>query len=155
LRAEATAAEVRLQALRGSLVDTAPELVQQQAVLSELRAQVGKLESASDSSVNSDYIGRFREYKYQETLFELFSRQYELARVDEAREGALFQVIDAAQPPEKKSRPKRAIIGLVTTLLVGSMLVGWVLAANALRRFLARPGGAERMDLFKQALSGK
>lgn len=155
LRAEATSAEVRLQALRGSLSDAAPEVMQQQAVLSALREQVRKLESTSDSALSSDYIGRYREFKYQETLFELFSRQFELARVDEAREGALFQVIDAAQPPEKKSRPKRAITGLVTTLLVATMLLAWIVAADAVRRFRARPGGAERMDRIKQALSGR
>ena len=155
LRAEATSAEVRLQALRGSLSDAAPEVMQQQAVLSALREQLRKLESTSDSALSSDYIGRYREFKYQETLFELFSRQFELARVDEAREGALFQVIDAAQPPEKKSRPKRAITGLVTTLLVATMLLAWIVAADAVRRFRARPGGAERMDRIKQALSGR
>ena len=42
-----------------------------------------------------DYVSKYREFKYQETLFELFARQYELARVDESREGALIQVVDS------------------------------------------------------------
>ena len=43
-----------------------------------------------------DYLTKYREFKYQETLFELFARQYEIARVDESREGALIQVVDPA-----------------------------------------------------------
>jgi uncharacterized protein involved in exopolysaccharide biosynthesis len=152
LRAEATAAEVRLQALRGALVDGAPEVVQQQAVLSALRSQVLKMENETDKNVNADYIGRYREFKYQETLFELFSRQYELARVDEAREGALFQVVDAATLPERKSRPKRAMIGIGTTLAALSVLLVWVLGYEAWLQMRQTRQGAHRLAQLRQAL---
>jgi uncharacterized protein involved in exopolysaccharide biosynthesis len=119
LKAETTAAEVRLQTLRGSLSDNAVEVQQQQAKLNALRSQLARLEQAGEASAGTangpDYISKYREFKYQETLFELFSRQYELARVDEAREGALIQVVDPALPPERKSKPKRAQIALVST----------------------------------------
>jgi uncharacterized protein involved in exopolysaccharide biosynthesis len=127
LRAELTAAEVRLQGLRGSLVDAAPEVVQQMAIVSALRAQVNEAERQTDAGAGADYIGKYREFKYQETLFELFSRQYELARVDEAREGALIQVIDTAQPPERKSKPRRANVALLTTAGAGAVLAAFVL----------------------------
>lgn len=116
LKAEVTAAEVRLQTMRGNLVDDTPEVRQQQATLTALRSQLSKLEQAGDSGGGPDYIGKYREFKYQETLFELFARQYELARVDESREGALVQVVDVASPPEKKSKPKRAVTAAVATL---------------------------------------
>ena len=45
----------------------------------------------------------------------MFARQYELARVDESREGALIQVVDVATPPEYKSKPKRAFIAVAAT----------------------------------------
>lgn len=116
LRAEVTAAEVRLQTMRGNLVDDTPEVRQQQATVAALRNQLSKLEQAGDSAGGPDYVGKYREFKYQETLFELFARQYELARVDESREGALVQVVDVATPPEKKSKPKRVVTAVVTTL---------------------------------------
>lgn len=127
LRAEATAAEIKLQGLRRMLADTAPEVGQQQALLAALRSELSKLEQnnagTEGAGGNSDYITKYREFKYQETLFELFARQYESARVDESREGALIQVVDAAIPPEKKSRPKRAVFagggGAVGLLLSG------------------------------------
>jgi len=127
LRAELTATEVRLQALRGSLVDAAPEVVQQLAVVNALRSQVARAESQTESDAGVNYVSKFREFKYQETLFELFARQYELARVDEAREGALIQVIDVAQPPERKSSPRRARVALLTTFGTGLLLAALVL----------------------------
>ena len=82
LRAEVTAAEVRLQATRGTLADDTPEVRQQQAALAALRSQLGRLEQTSDAHGGPDYVSKYREFKYQETLFDLFARQYELARVD-------------------------------------------------------------------------
>ncbi len=122
LRAQLTAAEVRLQTMRGSLADGNPEIQQQLAAVQALRGQVAELEKADDASAGTgapDYVGKYREFKYQETLFDLLARQYELARVDESREGALIQVVDTAQPAERKSRPQRALIAVATTFLVG------------------------------------
>jgi uncharacterized protein involved in exopolysaccharide biosynthesis len=111
----AAAAEVRLQSMRSSLSDDTPEVRQQVAVLSGLRAELSKAETVGQSSTGPDYISKFRDFKYQETLFELYARQFELARVDESREGVLIQVIDPATPPERKSYPKR----LSTALAAG------------------------------------
>jgi len=154
-QAELTAAEVRLQAVRTSLSDSAPEVMQQQATVSSLRAQLARAEEVNDSTGGPDYIGKYREFKYQETLFELFSRQYELARVDEAREGAPIQVIDPATAPEKKSKPKRALTALATTAVTGLLLLAWVLASQAWRRMAADPHGAGQIGRLKQAARGR
>jgi uncharacterized protein involved in exopolysaccharide biosynthesis len=126
LKAEVTAAEVRLQAMRGSLADDTPEVRQQQAALAALRAQLSRLEQSTEGGVGADYVGKYREFKYQETLFELFARQYEMARVDESREGALIQVVDIATPPEKKTRPARALTAIVATLVSFVILTAFV-----------------------------
>jgi uncharacterized protein involved in exopolysaccharide biosynthesis len=110
LKAEVTANEVRLQTLRGTLSDNAVEVQQQMAAVAALRSQLARLEQANEVATGPSYIGKYREFKYQETLFELFARQYEIARVDESREGALIQVVDVATPPERKSKPRRAYI---------------------------------------------
>ena len=155
LRAEATAVEVRLQALRGSLVDGAPEIAQQQAALAALRAQLARAEQASDGVGDADYIGKYREFKYQETLFEQFSRQYELARVDEAREGALIQVVDVAAAPEKKSKPKRALTAIAATFAAAFAWIGWLLGRRRWQRMAAEPRGAQQVAQLKQALRGQ
>lgn len=138
LKAELTTAEVRLQTLRGSLVDTAPEVRQQQATVEALRSHLAGFEKSNKAADDPDYIGKYREYKYQEALFEMFSRQYELARVDESREGALIQVLDPATPPEKKSKPKKASIAVLTTLVALVVLSAFVL----LRRLSRKPAAS-------------
>lgn len=139
LRAEVTSTEVRLQTMRRILAEDSPELQQLQATLAALRQQVSRAEQKENRSGDSDYISRFREFKYQETLFELFARQYELARVDESREGGLIQVVDVATPPERKSKPKRGIIALVTAALAGAALGAFTLLRHNHRLATTRP----------------
>jgi uncharacterized protein involved in exopolysaccharide biosynthesis len=131
LRAEATYAEVRLQTLRGTLADGTAEVQQATATLNALRGQLSKLEESSELGSGPDYVSRFREFKYQETLFDLFARQYELARLDESREGTLIQVVDVAKPAEWKSRPKRALIALGASLTALVLLGAGVLLVSA------------------------
>jgi uncharacterized protein involved in exopolysaccharide biosynthesis len=139
IKAEATATEVRLQTMRGALADSTPEVRQQQITLTALREQLATAERASDSSSSTDYISKYREFKYQETLFELYARQFELARADESREGTLIQVVDAATPPERKSKPKRATTAAAATMATAVLLAAWVLMRTAL--------GMRRIDL--------
>lgn len=131
LRAELTSAEVRLQTMRPVLSENSPELLQQQALLGALRGEIRRLEQRDAPSGQSDeYITKYREFKYQETLFDLFARQYEAARIDESREGALIQVLDVATAPERKSKPKRATIAIVATFLTGLILIVAVLGRH-------------------------
>ena len=97
------------------LAENTPEVLQQQAVLNALREQLARVEKQDDGRGNSDYVDKYREFKYQEALFEIFVKQYELARVDESREGALIQVVDTATPPERRAGPKRAVVTLAVT----------------------------------------
>jgi len=145
IQAEATAAEVRLQTIRQSLADSAPEVQQQAAQLSALRTQLLKLEATTNTAGDADYVGRYREFKYQETLFDLLSKQYEMARLDESREGALIQVVDVATVPEHKSKPKRLYIELTTVFGSFFLLVVWVLASHFWQSAKADPNNAEKL----------
>jgi capsule polysaccharide export protein KpsE/RkpR len=152
LRAELTAAEVRLQTLRRNLADATPEVQQAVTTVSALRGQLSKLEAPIDNGNGPDYVSKFREFKYQETLFDLFARQYELARVDESREGALIQVVDVAKPAEKKSRPKRAFVAVATTLASFVLLAMFFLIRHSWRLAAQRPENAERMARLRGAI---
>lgn len=152
-RAEATAAEIRLQSLRRTLADSTPEVQQAQAVLSALRAQLAQAQTApADTSGGPDYVGKYREFKYQETLFDLFAKQYELARLDESREGALIQVVDPALKPEKKSKPQRALIAAGTTVAAFLLLAIALISRHFWRESAARPDTAEKLAKLRQAL---
>ena len=140
LKAQITAQEVKVGAMRGYLAETAPDFKQAMTELANLRAQLAKQDkdeakgiSEGGSAGQGDYITRYRDFKYHETLFELFAKQYELAKVDEAREGAVIQVLDVAQPPERKSKPKKALIAIIATLAAGFALLLFVFIRQALR----------------------
>lgn len=134
LRADMTAAEVKLQTLRNSLTETAPEVQQQSATLQALRTKVGQLEQSSQGNPSDpDYVSKYREFKYQEAFFDLMVKQYELARVDESREGSLIQVIDPALPAEVKSKPRRSFIAIGSALF-GATLIALTLVVRDRRR---------------------
>lgn len=136
LQAGVTAQEVKLGAMRGYLAETAPEFKQALIELANLKAQLTRQEKDTPSNGNlkaqGDYVSKYREFKYNETLFELFAKQFEIAKVDESREGAVIQILDAAQAPEKKAKPKKALIAIIATLAAGFALLLFVFIRQAL-----------------------
>jgi tyrosine-protein kinase Etk/Wzc len=153
LQAQITIQEVKLANMRGYLADSAPEFKQALNELVTLRNQLAKSESASatPSSDEADYLGRYREVRYQESLFELYARQFEVAKLDESREGAVNQVVDAAQPPERKSKPKKAQVALNTSLATALALLLFIFARNALRSATQTPESVEKIGRLRQA----
>lgn len=137
LKAELTAAEIRLDALRSRLANSAPEVAQQTAAISAMRRQLQALEQKSDPRSSQDYVGRYREFKYQEMLFEQLSKQFEAARLEASNDDTSIQVVDEAQVPEWKSSPKRANIA-VAAMLITLLLLSVLLIARHLRH-LTRP----------------
>lgn len=154
LRAAITAQEIKIASLRGYLSENAPDFRQALTELGAMRAQLARAEQQeAPVAGGSDYIGRYRDFKYYETLFELFAKQYELARVDESREGAVIQVLDAAQPPERKSKPKRAIIAVIATLAAGFALLLFVFVRHALGNASRDEESARKIDRIKQGFA--
>jgi uncharacterized protein involved in exopolysaccharide biosynthesis len=139
LRAQATAADVKLQTLRTSLAESAPEIRQQLALLLALHSKLDQIEASTQPDPSApDYVSKYREFKYQETLFDLMSKQYELARADESREGALIQVVDPAQPAERNSKPRRAFIAIGAALAGAFVMATWLIIQDR-RRFVPLP----------------
>jgi uncharacterized protein involved in exopolysaccharide biosynthesis len=129
LRAELTVEEVKLQTLRARLADTSPEVRTEQATIDALRSQLGTIEQSDSAgkTPSADYTTRLREFKYDEILLELYSRQYELARADEARDGVLIQVLDTATPPERESAPRRPVYAALGAVVGFAALASWLL----------------------------
>lgn len=155
LQAQVTAQEVKVGAMRGYLAESAPDFKQAMGELANLRAQLAKQENANSvgaenaTDAQGDYIAKYREFKYQETLFELFAKQFEMAKVDESREGAVIQVLDAAQPPEKKAKPKKALIAIIATLAAGFALLLFVFIRQALRNASQDQESAQKLQMLK------
>ena len=152
IKADITSNEVKLQSVRRVLTDAAPEVQQLQAAISALREQLSRLETTSVGPTGADYISKYREFKYQESLFELFSRQFEVSRLDESRESALIQVVDTATAPERKSKPKRAIIGLSATFASLLMLIAFALVRHSWRQSASDGNRVAAVGRLKAAL---
>ncbi len=145
LKAQVTAAQVKLQSMRTYLTDQSPEFKVAQSELGALQAQLSKAESANNAAAQDNYIVKYRDFKYQESLFEMFAKQFELAKLDEARDGALIQVVDVAQTPERKSKPKKAMIAVLTTLGTGFALLLFVFARQAWRNGMQDAETAQKL----------
>jgi uncharacterized protein involved in exopolysaccharide biosynthesis len=150
LKAQITAQEVKLSVMRGSLTSASPDLQQAERELSSLRVQLQKA-SLNDAGTErgAEYIGRYREFKYQETLFDLLAKQYELAKVDEAKEGAVIQVVDTPSLPEWKSSPKRALIaaGAAVVTLLGLLI--YAFSRAAIEAMVNDPDNADRLKRWR------
>jgi tyrosine-protein kinase Etk/Wzc len=157
IKAGITMAEVRLSAMRGFMSDGNPDLRQAQQEIVALRAQLAQAERSdiAGSQEGGEYIARFREFKYQEVLFELIARQYELARLDEARDGAIVQVVDEAVAPQRKSRPRKALIAVFATLATGVLTLAFLFGREMLRAAVRDPAAAARIARARRRLGSR
>ena len=150
LQAQVTVQEVKVGAMRGYLAETAPDFKQAMNELANLRAQLARQEKDQPAaSGQGDYVAKYREFKYQETLFDLFAKQFEVAKIDESREGAVIQVLDAAQAPERKAKPKKALIAIIATLAAGFALLLFVFIRQALRNASQDSESAQKIAALK------
>jgi tyrosine-protein kinase Etk/Wzc len=134
LKAGISVQEVKLGTMRNYLTESSPDFKQALSELASLKAQLAKAEKEEPASQGTtDYVARYREFKYQETMFELFAKQFELAKVDESREGAVIQVLDIAEPPERKAKPKKAMIAIIAALASGFALLLFVFVRSSLK----------------------
>ena len=93
-----------------------------------------------------EYLRKLRDLKYYETIYELIAKQFEMAKLDEARQGAVIQVADVAVPPDKKSSPPRLHPdhpGLSAWLYGGMRMVR---LPRADRAHETRPGRPPRLE---------
>lgn len=167
IRAQIAAKEVQIGAMRPSTTERNPERIRAEAELSGLRQQLGKLEQnnvALESGTfvptgkvpeaGLEFVRKLRDVKYHETLFELLAKQYELARLDESRDASLIQVLDRAVPPELKSKPRRGVIVLLSTLAVGVLALLLALLKEAYERALLDPARMARLNTLRSYLRG-
>jgi uncharacterized protein involved in exopolysaccharide biosynthesis len=73
------------------------------------------------------YADLYRTVKVQETVFELLTQQYEIARIQEAKDIPVVSVIDSPGIPEKKSFPPRLLLALLLTMFAIGMTTGGIL----------------------------
>lgn len=138
LKGAIAAKEIQLNAMRTFAAPQNPELLRSQEELRGMQVQLSKLErsrtgngdlmvpTGSIPEVGVEYVRSLRDVKYYETVFELLAKQFELAKIDEAKDSSLIQVLDEAIPAERKSAPLRGLITLIAVAVGG--VLGIVMA---------------------------
>lgn len=128
LTAQVAVEEVKLVTLQRSMTDTSQEVKNQKSIVSNLKAQISRFEGEKNGGIipsvgsvpalGQEYVRLMREFKTQETLVELLTKQYEMSKFAGAKDVAGIQVIQKATLPDKKSKPRRASIVLVSTFMI-------------------------------------
>lgn len=168
VQAQITSDHVQLQGLLASSTEQNPDVQRLRQEIAALNAQLNKLQDSQrrlqpgDTQIPAgrlpqdalDYGRKLRDVQYHQTLLNLLSRQYEAARIDEAKSAPLIQVVDRATTPDKRSGPPRALI------IAGAGFAGFVLAClwsfsgDVLRRMREIPEYRAKLDLLRLHLRG-
>jgi tyrosine-protein kinase Etk/Wzc len=166
LRALIAEREVQLKVMRTGATEQNPDVLRLSSELRALRSELARMESSQGGNPGSavdmpvgkipeaaiDYVRARRELKLQEMLLEGIVRQYEIAKLDEAKEGSTLQQVDRALPPDYKSKPSRALIvlvGLLLGLMGSSVWVVWQRYSALARE--QDPGSAEAWQNLKRS----
>jgi uncharacterized protein involved in exopolysaccharide biosynthesis len=165
LRAQVAAKEVQIESLRSFATDQNAQLVQAQQELDGLRAQLAKLGGSETgpgkglivpegqvTEAGLDYVRKLRDVKYYETIFEIIARQFEVAKLDEAKQGSLIQVVDAAVPAERRSFPHPGIFTVVAGFLGFIGAVCLVLLQAGYRRMQQDPEARIKLEQLRAHL---
>jgi len=166
LQSQIISREVQLDSLRTSSTDQNPDVIRLNSELTSLREQLTNLEGAEkgrkpgDISLSSRslphdqvaYLRKQRDVQYHTLIFDLIARQFEAARLDEAKASPVIQVLDPAQAPDRKSGPFRALWTLAGGFLGFFFGCSRVIGSYVRARVEADPASAERLDQFRRAL---
>jgi uncharacterized protein involved in exopolysaccharide biosynthesis len=167
LRGQIAAKEVQISAMRSFATGENPDLQIAEQQLAGLRAQEQRMGAASEGATNAlipkgnmqeagiEYIRKLRDVKYFETIFDLLARQYEVAKVDEARQGAVVQIVDRAVVPDRKSSPQRTLIVLGSVLLGLFLGVVWAFSREGLTRLSNNPAEHARLEELRGLVSSE
>jgi uncharacterized protein involved in exopolysaccharide biosynthesis len=101
------------------------------------------------------YLDALRSLKFEESIYQVLVKQYEVAKLDEAKNAPLIQIMDKAIVPENKSKPKRSILAIIGTLVAFFLAVIWVFVRDALTRANQQPGKENKMKVLRNTLKWK
>jgi len=162
LKAELASKEVQLAAKRTFQTDESPEVMALVAAVERLKREVGVLGGSGGGAgevippvgnlpnLALEYTRRLREVRIQEAIFEQLTKQYEMEKINGNRDTSSLQILDDAVVPDRKSKPNRSIIVILSTI---SAFFVSVFAAFLLEYFEKLPQDDRKMlQRMKQQL---
>jgi uncharacterized protein involved in exopolysaccharide biosynthesis len=168
LRGQVVAKQVQIEGMRSFATDDNPNLVLAKQELAALEAQLNQVAGSREdlgSDINlskgrvtqagMEYVRSYRELKYQETVFELLAKEFEVAKLDEAREGSIIQVVDAPVVPDKKSFPPRTLIVLASVIFSFFVAAFWVMMRQRFVQAAELPENRQRLRMIRSLWRSK
>jgi tyrosine-protein kinase Etk/Wzc len=164
LRARIASKEVEIESMQAFAAPDNPGYVRSKQELQALRLQLTKQEGGGGKSSSKGgeegglrNVSLLRDVKYHEFLFDMLVKQYESARIDEAKEGMVIQVLDKAIEADRRTSPKRTRIVLFTVFACGFLAILAIIVRELVWRRLMDSGSHSRMEfLWKElGLKGK
>ncbi len=157
LKGQIAMREVELGAMRTFATGNNPDYIRTQQVLAGLREQLAKVETGTVTTskvpeTGLEYIRKVRDLKYAETIYEMLAKQFEMAKIDEAKESSVIQVLDKAVVPEQKSKPKRSTTVLLAAVATGFLAILWAFINEALQNAKKESETAAQLNKLKQNL---
>lgn len=159
LRAQISAKEIQLGSMRAFVTTNNQEYKRVQEELTSLKGELFKLENgrpgqpSNKPAIGLENIKILRDVKYHQMLYELLSKQYEVARLDEAKDPSIIQVLDTAIEPERKFKPKRVIIILLGLALGVMAAFAFAFILEIRNRALLIPAKLAQWEVLKAYLS--
>lgn len=162
IRAQVTAKEVQLRALRAYATGQNPEVKKVQNELAALYAQLEKLEAGQGKGQDPlnpaggmpqarlEYMRLLREAKFNEYLYGLLQKQFEMAKLGEVKDAAVIQVIDEAVPPQVRFKPKRRLMVMLAAVLGFFLSIFAAFFLEFLENARRDPESAAKLDAFKK-----
>jgi uncharacterized protein involved in exopolysaccharide biosynthesis len=156
LRAQIALREVQLGAIRVFATDQHPDIARLQHEIASMKRELTKLEGGDGkaepvpaTSAGYENLRRFRDMKFLERLAELLTQQFEAAKIDEAKDISIIQVLDKAVVPDRKSKPKHLLIVIFTALVVWLISMLFAFLQEYKERGTSTAAGRDRWRVLK------
>lgn len=163
LQARMVAKEIEIKAARRFATDANPKLKQLQAEYNAIKKQfeankgmlnassgTGEIKNITESSLQ--YAALFREYKFRESLVTILLRQYETAKIREAQDPVVIQILSPPTIPEIRSKPERTKIVILATLLGGFLAVFAAFIRHFLSLSVKDPQVGSKVDFIRNTM---
>jgi uncharacterized protein involved in exopolysaccharide biosynthesis len=164
IRARIAAKEVEVEALKSYSTDRNPNVELALNELSSLRSQADQMATRNNangfadlglkqvSGAGLEYLQADHELRYRQAVYDMLLKQLDTARLDEAKDAAIIQIVEPAIMPERRSSPKRTLVMLVWVFIGIAASFALVLVQMGQRMVSCNPRLQSRLENFRAAM---
>ena len=162
LKAGIAAKEVELRVLKTYSTPSNPDVKKVEEGIKGLRVELNNMQvknkieydpimpTGEAPQVGMEYLRKLRDVKFYQTLYEFLIKQHEAAKIDEAKDATIIQVIDKAEPPEQRFKPKRRQMVMIAGVVGFFLSIFATFIMEYTEKSSSNPENRERIDEIKK-----